>query len=255
MTSTKLLFCLLSASATACVVGCGSSGGNNPVVTDPCAGATPVKASFTIYEVVGAAKVATDTVVFGPVLFSADERYDSYEWRIGTDSRVWSDSSFGLAFWQRDADEGVPIPVQFVGRRAPQTDCFPNDDGVDTIVRYLVPVSLYNSPILGSYRGYRTDDTTDVYEVDIFWKNRDALVVRNINKGCRDSANQEYALTVKEMGAKSISINGVARYDGRGCKNPFGTLILHNDGRLVANYVYDKDRKQATFIGRKVQKP
>ncbi|MEY3386569.1 MAG: hypothetical protein RIR53_1380, partial [Bacteroidota bacterium] len=69
------------------------------VVPDPCEGAQRVTARFTIYEVLQSGTIApSDTLANGVALFAADERYDSYEWQIGSDSRVWTVSRFSLRF-------------------------------------------------------------------------------------------------------------------------------------------------------------
>ncbi len=225
----------------------------NPVDPDPCEGAERVKARFTIYELVGKSVAATDTIIgVYNARFSADERYDSYEWSIGSDTRTWTDSSFDLRFRLSEVGEGVPLPIRFIGKRAPKVECFPDDDGVDTTYRELVVLSMYKSPVQGSYRGYHVDEPLDTFTVDIYWKTEDFLVMRNINRGCMDTSTKLFSIVSKDMGATIMEFDGLGGYDKSGCMNPKGVLRLFEGNRVEINYVYDKPRIPKLFIGWRV---
>lgn len=244
--NTILLLCL-----AVCLHGCGSG----PVAVDPCANAERVKARFTIYERVALPEhsmiVPSHTIVEGLAIFSANERYDSYEWQIGYDTRVWTDSSFSLRFPSRSITLGEPIPIRFIGKRTPRRDCFPDDDGVDTAYRFLVSVGQYSRPILGSYCGYHVDEPSDTFTVSIYWRNEDALSMRNINRSCMDTSARLTQVD-KYLGATVLLFDGSGTYDGRGCKNPKGVLRLSNGNDVEIDYVYDHARIPKKIIGRRV---
>jgi len=234
------------------VLTCYGCGAYTPVNPDPCGQAKRVEAQFTIYEPVGDLHPRTDTILWTSIAhFSADEHYDKYEWHIGFDSRIRMDSSFSLRFPASQVEEGVSIPITFIGSRTPNLMCFPDDDGLDTITRQLVVLSPYNSPVLGSYKGCHLDNPADTFTVDIFWQTEDFLTMRNINRGCMDTAQFRLSSVVsKVLGATSMEFDGEGGYDKSGCKNPKGTLLLTEHGRKVEIvYVYDKERIPKTFVG------
>jgi len=235
--------------------GCGSG----PVAVDPCANAERVKARFTIYEDVFTsnlrATAPSDTIVTGLAIFSADERYDSYEWQIGYDPRIRTDSSFSLRFGANSGViKGEPLPIRFIGRRQPNTSCFPDDDGVDTAYRTMVVLDEYTSPMLGSYRGVHLDEPLDTFNVDIFWHKKYFLSVSNINRGCFDTIDNRFESSAirREMGATVMVFGNGQSYWPQGCRAPFGVARLFNHNRIEIEYTYEKSRIQKTFIGWRV---
>ncbi len=253
---------ILFAIATLAVVlsGCGSP---TVVVPDPCEGAQRVTARFTIYEVLQSGTIApSDTLANGVALFAADERYDSYEWQIGSDSRVWTGSRFSLRFPGREVVYGEPIPIRFIGRRKPDTTCFRGDDGVDTAYRYMVPLPPTRSPLLGSYHGAHVDDPADTFTVTIYVRyiegtkdNFCSVVMRNINKGCSDTNGVDCtAVNDKDIGATIMEFDGNGAYlTGTGCLSPKGIARLKGRDTIEIDYVYDRARIPKKFIGRRVK--
>jgi len=243
--------------------GCGSP---TVVVPDPCEGAQRVTARFTIYEVLRSGTIApSDTLANGVALFAADERYDSYEWQIGSDSRVRTESRFSLRFPGREVVYGEPIPIRFIGRRKPDTTCFPDDDGVDTAYRYMVPLPETRSPLIGSYHGAHVDDPADTFTVTIYALFHDSgktffsdVAMRNINKGCSDRESNlidsSYAINDKDFGATIMEFDGDGSYRiADGCLNPKGIARLKGRDTIEIDYVYDEARIPKKFIGRRVQ--
>jgi hypothetical protein len=243
--------------------GCGSP---TVVVPDPCEGAQRVTARFTIYEVLRSGTIApSDVTVNGLVRFAADERYDSYEWQIGSDSRIRTERSFTLRFPVREAPNGIPIPIRFIGRRKPDTTCFPDDDGVDTAYRELLPIADSNNPLLGSYHGAHVDDPADTFTVTIYALFHDSgktffsdVAMRNINKGCSDRESNlidsSYAINDKDFGATIMEFDGDGSYRiADGCLNPKGIARLKGRDTIEIDYVYDEARIPKKFIGRRVQ--
>jgi|GEM_PF-849524 len=251
---------IMAIAAALLLFGCGT---HTVVTPDPCEGARPVTARFTIYEVLeSGTKAPSDTTVNGMVLFAADERYDSYEWQIGSDTRIWRDSAFSLRFTLRDAPDSIPIPIRFIGRRKPDTTCFPDDDGVDTAYRELLPLSDPASPLLGAYHGAHVDDPTDTFTVAIYVTYRDpemttlcSVVMRNINRGCSDTSRVSCgAVNEKYFGATIMEFDGDGRYFiADGCLNPKGIARLKGRDTIEIDYVYDRARIPKKFIGRRVK--
>lgn len=227
--------------------------GNSTVATDPCAGAEPVKARFTIYERVGwsGSKSIGDTIGTYVAFFSADERYDSYEWTVGEDDRTWTDSSFSLRFGVKDA--GIPIQVRLIARRSPNLECTPSDDGIDTSFRTLLPVSIRKIPILGEYMGWHVEEPQDTFRVNIYWRDQYSLIIDNINRGCGDTALKGIANVSKEFGARVIEFDAGGMYDRFGCKAPKGVARLIGQDSIRIEYVYDRARIPRTFVGRRVK--
>jgi len=251
---------ILAVSAAIMIVGCGSP---TVVVPDPCEGAQRVTARFTIYEVLRSGTIApSDVTVNRLVRFAADERYDSYEWQIGSDSRIRTERSFTLRFPVREAPNGIPIPIRFIGRRKPDTTCFPDDDGVDTAYRELLPIADSNNPLIGSYHGAHVDDPADTFTVTIYVTYRDAdmitlcsVVMRNINKGCSDTNGVNCtAVNDKDIGATIMEFDGDGAYlTGTGCLSPKGIARLKGRDTIEIDYVYDEARIPKKFIGRRVK--
>lgn len=221
---------------------------------DPCAGISEVKARFTVKEVVSTYKFETDTFVSNQsVEFAAAERYDSYEWHIGSDARIWTDSAFRLGFPAREVTLGAPLPITLIAKRAPNISCTPTDDGVDTLTKHIVIILDYDSPILGEYKGVHTDSPLDTFNVRIYFRNPDYLVMQNINRGCQDTVGRFSSYIRKELGATVMTFDGGGVYDTTGCKNPKGVLFLDNYTDVRIEYEYDLDRKKAVYVGKKIK--
>lgn len=119
---------------------------------DPCFGQKKTNADFTISEYVGGKSFETDEVWRNSyVQFTAKQDFDSYQWVIGTHKDTFYTKSCGLSGFP----EGQSVQVRLVGKRAPNTGCFANDDGIDTFYKTF-KVTAHDSlrPIYGEYEGY-----------------------------------------------------------------------------------------------------
>ncbi len=98
------------------------------------------------------------------VYFSANiKNAISYEWQVGANSITQSTKDFGLYF----SDTIGTIPVRLIVHAKPNLICFPNDDGVDTVVKYLTIRNVVPDPLTGKYAGYNTNDPTHVFTIEI----------------------------------------------------------------------------------------
>jgi len=142
---------------------------------DACYGKTPLEADFTIEEVVRAGSggalgqtdtsYVSDTIVSSPnqgvsARFTAAGNYNTYHWQIGTDPTVFTTKSFKQFF-----PNPVTVWVTLIATRTPDTFCFPNDDGIDTIRKRLVVVPRSQSLIFGNYMGSSTQKPDSNYAV------------------------------------------------------------------------------------------
>lgn len=98
------------------------------------------------------------------VYFSANiKNAQSYEWQVGNNTISQTTKDFGLYF----GDTIGTIPVRLIVHAKPNTICFPNDDGIDTIVKYLTIRNVEPDPLAGLYYGYNTNDPTHFFTVKI----------------------------------------------------------------------------------------
>lgn len=155
-----------------------------PEITNPLAGCdctSEVNANFVMGQMVGGKLYDLDTVHYYlnyelfpnnvvsenlgsacKVNFSANyPNATSYEWKIG--SNTYTSKDFFLYF----QDTIGTIPVKLIVHSNPNSICFPNDDGVDTVVRYLTIKSLKHPPLIGQYWGHNTDSPNNNFLVEI----------------------------------------------------------------------------------------
>lgn len=92
--------------------------------------------------------------------------YTSYQWLVGKiDERTGQ--NIVVSF---DGATLGPIPVRLIATRPPNTACFKNDDGVDTLTKVLtlVPYRDLRAPIYGKFQGANTDAPRDTFTVRIY---------------------------------------------------------------------------------------
>jgi len=146
-----------------------------------CDCAKEVSADFKMGEVFGEQFIELDTIAmpisyydgnpanFGYlntvyVHFSADiKNAISYEWQVGSNSIIQTTKDFGLYF----SDTIGTIPVRLIVHAKPNKICFPNDDGVDTLVKYLTIRNVIPDPLTGKYYGYNTNDPTHMFTIEM----------------------------------------------------------------------------------------
>jgi hypothetical protein len=98
------------------------------------------------------------------VNFSANiENATSYEWQIGNSSVVYTSKEFGLYF----GDTVGTIPITLIVKSKPNKICFPNDDGIDTLTRYLTITVMEKPTFFGTYLGANDYDPTNQFTIKI----------------------------------------------------------------------------------------
>ncbi len=163
---------------------------------DPCTQEHPISASFKIYESWGGGppKVQldkwvfydTDTVSSIFVKFTADEKDASnYEWHIG--AGIYNTRSFDLEFPvsyiydPSDTDYSIPrkilktVPIMLIVHKTPNKICFPDDDGIDTVIRTIKFINIARSDFEGKFYGYWDDNTTKTDTVSFDYHAKDSI--------------------------------------------------------------------------------
>lgn len=196
---------------------------------DPCLDKKPVKADFTIGELIsffGGNKpdtiVLSDTVLTGNfIVFNALDNYESYEWRVGDDPRVFNTKQLKLLF---QFPETLTVSLTVKGKAL--KNCFPDDDGMDTQVRKIVVIDRKLNPIFGQYEGAIISNPGDVFKVEVvhdaFF---DQINIININKNCypiNESIGLRGFRTI--MCYKKLYFYSGFYYES--CKDPQGWLIV-----------------------------
>jgi hypothetical protein len=235
--------------------------GCNDPEPDPCKEIESLAGSFTMGERItnyGGVDtvIVSDTVITENfVVFRADTTYESYEWKIGDDLRTFTSREVSLRFMQPQSS----VQIRLIAKWKPNKTCFPQDDGVDTVYKYLTVVDKKLNPIFGKYEGALVSNPIDFYTVEITANEYfDRFTITNINKSC-EVIN---GLVPMRFGYKIVSISKHETanfYEGL-CKNPIGwASIDHAGNQLVALYsvgngsrtTSETNRSSEKFIGKK----
>ncbi len=222
------------------MVGC--HGCKDPV-EDPCEGVEEVAADFKMEYSLGLNEdrkwFEADTILkYRYVRFKALGDYDSVRWKIGLDPRTFSEKVFSLQFDNPDV-----IQVRMIGFKKPNLDCFPNDNGIDTISKQLVIVPKEEALVLGDYKGYFLSEPDSSFTLMIKW-DTGLPYIHELPKGCVHSPVQGLITA----GYKNFKM---AKFDTGGpCPFPKGWGVLKDDTLKVDfNYTSNVGYFEDTFIG------
>lgn len=131
---------------------------------------------------------------------AADTRMDAYEWRIGQDPRVFTDSLFSLLFSNVSGWINFSLTT-YNDQHDPS--CFPSDSGKATVQKayYFKPYSDFSDegliaqfPIFGSYLGHEEGSPQDTFRIRIEWIDLSLPSIFNLPRGC-DLASTAYTST------------------------------------------------------------
>jgi hypothetical protein len=153
----------------------------NPLCSNynPCHDQQATSADFQTACVVRRDKYKTitsqeDTFYLGTsIVFTAlQEDALSYEWKIGDDDRTFTEQEFSLDFNPSDSVSlfNRPVPIRLIVTRTPNTACFPTDDGIDTLIKYIYFVSrheIVHKKFVGTWVGSLETKPDDIYEIEI----------------------------------------------------------------------------------------
>jgi len=160
---------------------CGCEDPTNPECKnyDPCI--NYISSDFEMGNVYSSAgpigsRFPSDTVLYGGVYFKANiEDALSYQWTIGTDPRVWETQEISLVFSDDDSTfyRSNPILITLIVERSGSV-CHPNENGMDTLSRYLHFRSIWEAAYWGTWEGYLDDVVDNIYQLK-FLRIRDTL--------------------------------------------------------------------------------
>lgn len=108
----------------------------------------------------------TDTIFANKfVRFTAKEKNAEYKWYAGAE--ILTEESF-VRFFPTNFT-GMNLPIALAVKKKPNLLCFPNDDGYDSIIKYIHVAPEYDTdsgyhPLEGTYRFYapHLNDSIDV---------------------------------------------------------------------------------------------
>lgn len=235
---------------------------DDPVKPDPCEGKKPVTAEFEIIEGSPINKIQLinqdDTVMsINRVTFKAIGNYDSYRWRLIDDPRIFSGQQHVVQF---DEPYGK-ITVELIVQGKPNLQCFPDDDGIDTLYKDIFVKDRFQTSIYGNYKGVNLSNILDTFNVNIFpikdLENQfRGIAVLNINKGCLDTAFYKYPEIMWNNSILNFKSNGGFNSINT-CLAPSGYCFLdkNNFNKIQIEYSYKPEKSfvNDTFIGWRVE--
>ncbi|MFN0214170.1 MAG: hypothetical protein ACKVT2_07930 [Saprospiraceae bacterium] len=228
---------------------------------DPCLGKEQTDAEFVILDTIVCGddlknlwqSFEVDTCHPRDVWFRALHNNDTYEWKIGSDPRIFTEKEFSLYI-----DVFGDIPIRLITtKKNIFNNCFPDDVGRDTFYRTL-HIANYNliAPIYGKYLGY--DEQNPLLEYTIEIKSPQSAGVYSGVYGLPEGCLKLIPPPLPSDMYESWRYGVVADRDIN-CFEPQGVAELAADYRtLTINYTIRKDfsssnRISRVFIGIKQQ--
>ena len=224
---------------------------------DPCWDASEVTADFTISERFGSAaryyKSIDSAFVRTALYFKAEEEdATSYTWYLGAE--VITEREFERTF--HTVDFYNPITVTLVVEKEPRLDCYPEDDGVDTLTRTFWRVHQCQSLVVGNYRGVWTDEPLDTFIVGFELVDYvgapdscDQIQVYNLHKNIED--------TCKVSGLKHFGYNWwkFGSHVGNSCYENRGEISVISNNSVEIDYTigYNEEQEHHIFHGVRIE--
>lgn len=197
-------------------------------IEDPCRDEMPVSAYFTIQETfqLGMREewraYDTDSISSFYILFTATEKDAEYEWTLG-DETIYEKSFVRYSF-----PRGTSIEVKLRVNKYAMSNCFPDDDGVDSLRRvfYLTENFYCDSKVKGQFIGRDSADINSERTViidpcydypDNPFNNTDIRII-NLVPGCDIYGFGKQDVAYKQM---YFGDNGTIE-----CLNPIGLAYV-----------------------------
>jgi hypothetical protein len=177
----------------------------------------------------------TDSVYFSSVFFEATQQdADSFIWQVGSEIEPRYGKQVNVVF--PDNLRGTTFNVRLIVKRKPNTRCFPNDDGIDTVIRRFYFVR-FNEPLSweGTYYGSDDDKPDSMYTIvlghsyDVPEK-EDIIKAFGIPRGCTDTI-QEW-ISARTITYKNVSFNRV----GMDCEGKAVRGLFNNGNQIKIKY-------------------
>jgi hypothetical protein len=205
-----------------------------PTPVDPCAGSQEVSADFTIEEHVSYLPNLwrlTTNGVFSDNTLRIRPLNDNVncKWILGVDTIQASEYSFHFP----TGSYGQTFPIKLIVTGSIDTVCFPNDNGMDTITKYITVYDSCQMPIIGKYRVAWDSAPTDSFDVKLTcnadWIDGIAIYAQNFE---HDQANDSCRMDFTGYGYNYYSLHtGLIT-----CRGLIGEFWLNPDNSFEAKY-------------------
>lgn len=174
---------------------------------DECEGRRPTSAEFKIYNelyyydkengktVEKIKQVEEDTLMVGSyVNFEAlDQNATSYEWTVGNEAQKRTGKKITVYFRDESVAYESPITVKLKLTRIPDTKCFPNDKGVDSLMKKIYFLNQDKWPVYGRYQGSDDVNPSSLFVVEITNERDQSGLPTNFIKNLPNSCNANRA--------------------------------------------------------------
>ncbi len=223
---------------------------------DPCHDKVETTAYFTIAQALGpigpnASVFITDDVVTGGTLkFSALPQEGAiYTWILGIDTIVGGPE---ITTTLGSLPNGT-YPNSLIVNRAPDTLCFPLDEGTAQFIRSFIKITSCEMAILGRFRGVFNSQPNDSTEIEFALSPSPQQILP-----CNPSNFQGYFLVNGNMNGDTIKLNGdgtvnsMSSFKSYGAiDKPEGTAVLDVESGLI-EVEYTLGGDAYLFNGRKL---
>ncbi len=229
---------------------------DNPA--SPCTATHPVSAAFTMEETQDFADPEwvyydSDTAANYLINFKASEDNATYEWHIG--AGVYTKQSFTINFSQTTP---ASVPIMLIVHKSPNKQCFPDDDGIDTVIRTLY-FDLSGHPLEGNYQGYMSSNPNDTFTISIktnvLCPGTKTTLTTWIKNLYRNPSYNTCQLT-GYLGTKEFQITGMCDSVAHYPNINTGNILVSNTGITIKYNAYPKGSLQLNnyiFTGKKVK--
>jgi len=231
---------------------------------NPCLNAVSPATTFQVLNQVGSASFACDTILPGTVVLQAPAGLVDGAWRISGDPRVFTQQPLTIDF-----DVPGTVTIRLTARHTPNTGCFPNDTGRDTLSRRLTvlpatALAIPKTAIEGKYQGACADALSDTFTVQVKRiPNRNdptgasqVMALFNVNKGCMSPPGTPAQV---RYGYQGFSFNqDTPGFPANGCKVVAGKgyLDLVDRNKLTLEYTEQDNglapKVRKVFVGHRV---
>ena len=180
-----------------------------------------------------------------PIRFVADEQEaDSYTWYLGLDTIT------GVSDLQRTINDLPPgmYSAALVVEKTPNLDCFPNDDGRDSLYQTFEKIEICDQLSFGKFKGLRNGVDQDSVIIETFFA--DPITYEMCIQG-------SYFITTNLLGSNdTIPAGGYGTYShlflaGDGSAQPRGELVV-DKSTLEVEFNYELDNAEYSFNGIKI---
>ncbi len=211
----------------------------NYVAPDPCADHHEVSAEFLMEAKVELLPVYRPC--YGAIwgrnlrLTATNQNYDSYKWIIGSDT-IYSNQ---YEFYFPQSFSGQSYPITLIVSGIPDSVCFPEDDGKDTVTVIVPVISLADNPIHGQYKVAWDSAPTDSFEVGLSFFYDSGTDINHLYTKNFDHQETGDSCDIDVIGF-GYNYYGVTT-NLSPCDRLRGDFWLNEDGSFEADYQLDVD--------------